>query len=79
MIKDGNLKELDKDLTFHDDVHVMDEWVPEEIVHGLKMWAKSDAGWKYSNSSQGDKRSKHWGIGVAGYVKRPKKINLCPR
>ena len=71
MIKHGKLKATESELTFDDDVLILDNWAPLNLCSEIKEFAAEKAGWKYTNYSQNNEKSRHWGIGVAGYHNSP--------
>ena len=67
MHNDWIIKEDVNKLTFQEDVLVLDKFIPETICKDIQDYAFNKAEWTYTNQSEGDNRSLHWGSSVVSY------------
>ena len=66
-MKPWNIEENPDKLTFNNGVRVLDDFLPRKLIRQLQQYAFEDADWKYTNLSEGDERSRHWGSSIVGY------------
>ena len=56
-----------EDISFKEDVQILDDFIPKDICEGIADYAFNTATYNYLNQSEGDNRSQHWGSAVVGY------------
>tara|TARA_B100001758_G_C18415468_1_gene619174 strand:- start:3450 stop:4748 length:1299 start_codon:yes stop_codon:yes gene_type:complete len=67
MPKNWKIKENVEDVTFQEDVKVLDNFIPDSVSKEIQDYAFNKAEWQYTNQSEGQDKSLHWGSNIVAY------------